>query len=146
MYQGLLHSHSGLRYLVLLLMVAVIVKSLLGFTNQKPFQSLDRKLSLWLLITTHLQFVLGLWLYFVSPFVQWGDNTMKEAGLRYWAVEHLVGMLVAIALTTIAHATAKRMTNDTAKHRRLFVFNTLALIVIIVTILQSGDRKVFFFF
>jgi hypothetical protein len=146
MYQGLFHSHSGLRYVVLLLLLAVIVKSLVGYTGQKPFQSLDNKLSLWLLITTHIQFVLGLGLYFVSPFVQWGATTMKDTSLRYWAVEHLVGMLAAVALITVARATARRMGNDTSKHRRLFVFNMLALIVIVVTILQSGDRKVFFFF
>lgn len=145
MYTGLLHSHSSLRYIVLALMLLVILKATLGFLGNKPFDSFDKKLSLSLLISTHLQFVLGLLLYFVSPFVQFNENTMKEATSRYWAVEHLIGMLLAVALITVAHSTAKRMKEDLAKHKRLAIFNVLALLIIVATIFHSG-RPVFIFF
>jgi len=145
MYTGLFHSHSGLRYIVLVLLLLVILKATLGFLGNKPFQSFDKKLSLSLLISTHFQFVLGLLLYFVSPNVTFNEGTMKESTLRYWAVEHLIGMLIAVALITIAYSTAKRMTEDLAKHKRLAIFNALALLIIVATILQSG-RPVFIFF
>lgn len=145
MYTGLFHSHSGLRYIVLALLLLVTLKATLGFLGNKPFQSFDKKLSLSLLVSTHLQFVLGLLLYFVSPNVTFNENTMKESTLRYWAVEHLIGMLLAVALITIAYSTAKRMTEDLAKHKRLAIFNALALLIIVATILQSG-RPVFIFF
>lgn len=145
MYTGLFHSHSGLRYIVLALLVLVVLKTTLGFLGNKPFLSVDKKLSLALLISTHLQFVLGLSLYFVSPQVQFNEDTMKESTLRYWAVEHLIGMVLAVALITIAYSTAKRMTEDLAKHKRLAIFNALALLIIVATILQSG-RPVFIFF
>lgn len=145
MYTGLFHSHSSLRYIVLLLLLAVIVKSAMGFLGNKPFQRADDKLSLSLLIATHVQFLLGLILYFLSPNVQFNAQTMKDATSRYWAVEHLVGMLVAVVLITVARATAKRMTEPMAKHKRLATFNALALLIIIGTILLSG-RTVFFFF
>lgn len=145
MYSGLLHGHSGLRYLVLILLVVVIVRSLAGFLRNKPFSQLDNALSLGLLITTHIQLLLGLVLYFVSPFVQFGENTMKDSGIRYWTVEHLVGMLIAVVLITIARTTSKKMTESLAKYKRLAIFNGIALLIIVATIMQSG-RMVFFFF
>jgi hypothetical protein len=145
MYTGLFHSHSGLRYVVLVLLVLVIIKSTQGFLGNKPFQPIDKKLSLGLLISTHLQLVLGVVLYFISSNVQFNENTMKESTLRYWAVEHLIGMLLAVTLITVAYSTAKRMTGDLAKHKRLAIFNALALLIIVATIWQSG-RPVFIFF
>jgi hypothetical protein len=145
MYTGLFHSHSGLRYIVLTLLVLVIVKSGTGFLGNKPFQPIDKSLGLSLLISTHLQLVLGLVLYFLSANVQFNENTMKEPALRYWAVEHLIGMLLAVILITAAYSTAKRMTEDLAKHKRMAIFNALALLIIVATIWQSG-RPVFFFF
>lgn len=140
MYNGLLHAHSGVRYLVLLGLLIVIVTSLLGWTNRKPYTSTDNKLSLYLFIATHIQLLLGLILYFVSPFVQFGANTMSDKITRYWTVEHIVGMLVAVVLITLARSTSKRMADDNAKHKRMFIFNFVALVVIIAIIVIS-DRK-----
>jgi hypothetical protein len=138
MYTALLHTHSSLRYLVLLLLVAVIAKSLIGWLNKRPFAKMDDKLSLWLLILTHTQFLLGLLLYFVSPFVQFSATTMKDSTTRYWTVEHGFMMLAAIALITVARITHKKLTTDNAKHKRLFILNAGALLIIVVAILYSG--------
>lgn len=140
MYNGLLHAHSGVRYLVLLGLLIVIVTSLMGWMNRKPYTSTDNKLSLYLFIATHIQLLLGLILYFISPFVQFGGNTMSDRTTRYWTVEHLVGMLVAVVLITLARSTSKRMTDGNAKHKRMFIFNFVALVVIIAIIVIS-DRK-----
>jgi len=145
MYTALSHTHSGLRYIVLLLLLVVIIKSLDGLLNKKPFQSIDNKLSLWLLISTHIQFVLGLALYFVSPFVQFSGEAMKDASIRYWTSEHIVGMFIAVTLITVARSTSKKLSDAKAKHQRLLLLNTIALVVIVATILLSG-REVFYFF
>jgi hypothetical protein len=138
MYTGLLHTHSSIRYLVLLLLIAVIIKSLIGLMNKKPFEKADNMLSLFLLIFTHIQFLAGLALYFVSPFVQFGGQTMSDKVTRYWTVEHVTGMLIAVVLITIARSTSKRMSDPVAKHKRLFIFNTIALVIIIAVVLQGG--------
>ncbi|MFD1000440.1 cytochrome B [Ohtaekwangia kribbensis] len=138
MYTGLLHTHSSIRYLVLLLLIAVIIKSLIGLMNKKPFEKADNMLSLFLLIFTHIQFLAGLALYFVSPFVQFGGQTMSDKMTRYWTVEHITGMLIAVVLITIARSTSKRMSDPVAKHKRLFIFNTIALVIIIAVVLQGG--------
>ena len=138
MYSGLLHTHSYLRYFVLAALLLVIITALLGLLNKKSFSAWDNRFSLILLILTHIQFLVGLVLYFVSPWVHFGAETMKVKETRYWTVEHIFGMLVAVVLITIARSTSKRMTTDQAKYKRLFIFNLIALIIILVTIALSG--------
>ena len=140
MYNILLQIHSGIRYLVLLGLVVVIVKSFIGLINRKGYNKTDNQLSLFLFISTHTQLLFGLFLYFVSPFVSFGSTTMSDKITRYWTVEHLTGMLLAVALITIARISSKKMTDDVAKHKRIFIFNALALVIIVVIILIS-DRK-----
>jgi formate hydrogenlyase subunit 4 len=138
MYQGLHHTHILLRYFILIMIVVVIVMAAIGIINKKPYGKLDNKFSLYLLIFTHLQLVVGLILYFVSPFVQFSSETMKNKELRYWTVEHVTGMLVAIALITVARITTKKLSIDTAKHMRMLVLNVVALILIVAVIFLSG--------
>lgn len=137
MYTGLLHTHSSVRYLVLIMLLVVIGKSLMGLVTKKPFQKIDNTLSLILLIVTHIQFLVGVSLYFTSNLVSFGSEAMK--GYRYFTVEHAFGMILAVVLITVARSTSKRMTDDQAKFKRLAYLNILALIVIIGTILIGPE-------
>jgi hypothetical protein len=137
MYTGLLHTHSLLRYFVLLFLLIVIVNSFLGFSGKKAFGKLDNGLSLTLFSVTHTQFLVGILLYFTSPFVQFSGAAMKDHALRYWTAEHNVMMLIAIALITAGRTTMKKMTDGGSKHRRLFIFNSIALVIILVAIAMS---------
>ena len=138
MYTGLLHSHSLLRYFVLIMLLAVVAISLQKWLGKKPYSGLDNKLSLYLFIFTHLQLLIGIILYFTSDVVQFNASTMKEPVLRYWAVEHITMMLIAIILITMARITSKKIADSLARHKRMFVFNALALVLIVVAILMSG--------
>jgi hypothetical protein len=144
MYNGLLITHSYLRYVVLILLIVVIIASLIGLLNRKPYTDADNKLGLFLLISTHLQFLLGIILYFVSPAVVFSGESMKDSTMRYWLVEHGTGMLIAIALITAARATSKKMSDSTARHRRMLIFNLIALIIIVVVISVSGRQFIYF--
>lgn len=135
---GLLHTHSLLRYFVLIMLIVVIAKSFIGWRNNKAYTNTDNKLGLYLLIFTHLQLIAGLILYFVSDVVQFNSETMKNPGLRYWAVEHITGMIAAVVLITVARSTSKRLSQDQAKHKRLFILNLVALIVIVAILAMSG--------
>jgi len=138
MYQGLLFAHSYNRYIVLILLVVVIITSLAGLVSKKPYTNTDNKLSLFLFIATHLQFLLGLILYFVSPFVQFSGEAMKNPQTRYWLVEHNTAMIIAVVFITLARSTSKKMTEANAKHKRMFIFNLIALLIILFTISLSG--------
>ncbi len=106
--------------------------------SNKPFEKSDEKLTLWLMIATHIQLLVGLVLYFVSPAVIFGSNTMKDSVIRYWTVEHSFIMIIAIVLITLARTSTKKITQDKAKHKRVFIMSSLALILIVVAIIMSG--------
>jgi hypothetical protein len=138
MYNGLLFSHSYLRYIVLILLIVVIITSLLGLINKKAYTPGDNKLSLYLFISTHLQMLLGLILFFVSPVVQFSGEAMKNPETRYWLVEHNTAMIIAIVFITLARTTSKKMADSQARHRRMLIFNLIALVIILVAISMSG--------
>lgn len=128
----LLQVHSYLRYFILITLVGVVILALRGWLGNKPFGKLDDKMGLYLLIFTHLQLVAGVILYF--SLVEFNSETMKNAVMRYWAVEHVTGMLVAIVLITIGRTSSKKMPTALLRHRRLFIFNSIALVVILVVL------------
>lgn len=138
MYQALLYSHSYVRYAVFILLAVVVIVSFVGWLGKKHYTGTDDKLSLSLFMATHIQLTLGLVLYFVSPFVQFSSSTMKEKMLRYWTMEHILIMVIAVTLITMARVSAKKMTSSGAKHKRLFIFNLIALLLVMVGIHMSG--------
>jgi uncharacterized membrane protein len=138
MYTGLLHTHSYLRYFILILLIIVIIISLIGLINKKPYTRTDNKIGLFLFICTHIQLLVGIILFFVSPFVQFSGSAMKDPTTRYWLVEHNTAMLIAVVFITLARTTSKKMTVDQQKHKRMFLFNLIALVIIIATIALSG--------
>ena len=106
----MLHLHSGLRYVVLVLLVLAVVKSIIGWTSKKEFSKGDDKIGLFLMITAHLQLLIGLFLYMTKgwlslPFAQ----AMADSVTRFWKVEHLLGMIIAIVLITIGRMRAKKL-------------------------------------
>jgi hypothetical protein len=134
----LILTHSTLRYFILVFLLILLYRSFQGWQKKGAFTATDNKVSLWLFILTHSQLLLGLILYFVSPLVIFDGASMKNAMARYWLVEHVTIMLIAIVLITMARVTAKKMTDAVAKHKRLFIFNLIALILIIMAIAMSG--------
>ena len=139
-YALLLKSHSGWRYVVMLTLVLAILSSFAGWFGKKNFSPGNKKINLFALISAHIQFVLGLILYFLSPFVKAGEMSvaMKDDSLRYWTVEHTTMMLIAIVLITVGYSKSKRILDSAAKHKTVAIFYTLAFIIIITAIVLSG--------
>jgi hypothetical protein len=144
MYNGLLITHSYLRYIILILLLVVIIASLVGVVNKRPYTASDNKLGLFLFISTHLQLLLGLILFFVSPVVQFSASAMKDPTTRYWLVEHNTAMLIAIIFITLARTTSKKMADSNAKHKRMFIFNLIALLIVVLAISISGRGFILF--
>ncbi len=133
MMNGLIHAHSGLRWVVLLLLIAAIFKALMKWRSNVNYSEADRKLNLFAMISMHVQLVLGLALFLMSDkvnFTQMKGNDM----LRFFTMEHTAMMLAAITLVTIGHAKAKRATDDAKKFKTIFTFYLIALLLILVGI------------
>ncbi len=138
MYSFLLHIHSVLRYVFLLMLVAAIIKSVSGWLGKKPFTEGTRKLNLFTVLVAHTQLLIGLALYFMSPAVKVALANMKDAmkntELRFWSVEHISMMIIAIVLITVGNALSKKGKDDEAKHKRGALFFLIALILIFMAI------------
>ena len=121
MHTGLLYLHSWLRWVVLILLALAAVQGFLGWRGQKPWTASNKKLNLFTMISVDTQLLLGLILYYTGGwFTQLTSNTktvMKTRMLRFFAVEHLSLMLIAIVLVHIGYARAKRGTEDNQKHK-----------------------------
>jgi uncharacterized membrane protein SirB2 len=137
LYSFFLHIHSGLRYVVLLLVLLAIVRAWADWLGKKPYSNGNRLLNLFAMISVHTQLLFGIVLYFVSPFVQFNSQTMKDANTRYWTVEHLTMMLIAIILITIGHSKSKKIVMPEGKHKTIALYYTIALLIIIAGIVVS---------
>lgn len=133
MYTGLVHAHSGLRWLALALLVAAVAVSVSGWLGKKPVSEGNRKLYLFTLITVHLQLVLGLILYlFLSPKVNFSD--LSNRVIRFYTVEHSLIMLLAIVAITVGYSRSKRATDATQKHRLVALLYGVGLVLIVIGI------------
>lgn len=131
LYGILKSAHSGWRYIVLILLVVAVLQALAGWLGKKGYTEGNRKLNVFTLISAHIQFLFGLILYFLSPFTK---GPSSEALYRYWKMEHIAIMLLAVILITIGNSRSKKITDGTAKHKAIAIFFGLALILIIGSI------------
>jgi hypothetical protein len=127
--------HSFLRWALLLLMLVSIVKAAMSTSGKNPYTSSDRKRTLFTMIAAHLQLVIGIILYLQSSVVQSGLSNMgaamKTTSLRYWTVEHISMMIIAIVFITIGNIRSKKMDTDASKYKQVLIWFGLALLVII---------------
>ncbi|GAO43500.1 hypothetical protein [Flavihumibacter petaseus] len=140
MYTGLLHLHSFLRWVILVLLIIALVRHFNGMMDKNAYTKKDRKTDLFLMISAHTTFLIGL--------IQWliGDlglknimklgfgEVMKSAPYRFFAVEHFVGMLIAIVLITIGRGKGKPATAAGPQHKQAFWLFLIALVVILASI------------
>jgi len=133
MYSILKSAHSGWRYIVLILLLVAVINALSGWLGKKTYTEGNRKLNVFTLISAHIQFLLGLVLFFLSPLTK---LPMSDTIGRYFKAEHTSMMLIAIILITVGNAKSKKVADDVAKHRTIAIFFGLALVIIIVSILM----------
>jgi asparagine N-glycosylation enzyme membrane subunit Stt3 len=131
MYEILKSAHSGWRYIVLILLVVAVLQAIMGWFGNKSYTEGNRKLNVFTLISAHVQFLFGLVLYFLSPLTK---GPMSEGLFRYWKVEHLSMMLIAIILITVGNAKSKKVADAVQKHKKIAIFFGIALVLILVSI------------
>lgn len=139
MYVTLLWVHSWWRWVVLLFAVATLVHACIGCFGARPFTRRSRSLSAAYVGTLDLQLMVGTILYlFVSPltsaaFADLGA-AMRNPPLRFFAMEHGPTMLVGVALAHIGSARARKADTDVLRHRRLLVWQGIALVLMLAAV------------
>lgn len=133
MYNFLKGAHSGWRYIVLILLVIAVIQALVGWFGKKTYTEGNRKLNVFTLISAHMQLLFGLVLYFLSPLTK---GPTSDALYRYWKMEHVAIMVLAVVLITIGNARSKKLADASAKHKSIAVFFGLGLTLIVVSIIM----------
>lgn len=143
MYQTVYFIHTWWAYLVVLVLLVATINSLMGFFSKKEYGNNDFRISLFALIVTHLQLLIGLVLYFVAPYFQAFSEVgmggvMKDSTLRLYLVEHPLMMLIAVILITAGYSKHKKKLTSNAKFKTLAIFYTLATLFVLSRIPWSA--------
>ena len=139
MYQFLLASHNIMRWVVVVLAIYALVRIFMGLFGKREFAESDRKSLSFYAIGMDIQLVLGLLLYFIfSPITTAAFNdfgaAMSNSALRFFAVEHILLMVIAVVLAHVAVAMARRAPTSDAKFRRAAIWLTLSVLAVMVSI------------
>ncbi len=137
MYTSVQFIHSWWAYLTLFMVLIATLNALAGFFGNKEYQPKDFRLSLFALIVTHIQFLIGLLLFFVSPsgMKSISNNgmgeVMKDSTLRLYAVEHPMVMILAVVFITMGYSKHKKKLVSKPKFKVLAIFYTIALVLML---------------
>ncbi|TSJ43376.1 hypothetical protein FO440_04050 [Mucilaginibacter corticis] len=138
MYATLLALHSLTRWLVLTSLLFAIFWAYRGWLLNKPYLRFDDGLRHITATIAHIQLTLGLSLYFISPIVSYFlhnfSTAVHERAIRFFGMEHITMMLIAITLITIGSAKAKRKSIDKEKFKTMAIWFTIALLIILSSI------------
>lgn len=132
--------HSKWAYLVLIVLVLAAVNGLVKYFGDKMFGEKDFRISLFALITMHIQLLIGIVYFFMKDYF----GTIKEMGgmgelmrnsdLRMKVIEHPTLMIVAVILVTMGYSKQKKKLTSRPKFKMLAIFYTLALICVLLMI------------
>ena len=134
--------HSYWAYLVLAILIFTVFNAITGVLKKRTFTDKDLRLGLFTLILSHIQLLIGLGWYFMSPWYKAlkanGSEVMADKAARLLAVEHPLMMVIAIVLITIGWSKHKKKTEDTAKFKTFAIFYGIALLLILSRIPWSN--------
>jgi hypothetical protein len=108
-----------------------VVAAFAGIFSKKEFTAKDRKIALFALIAIHIQLLIGLIVYFVSPLGFASLGQMSDKALRLTSLEHPVINIIAITLITVGWVKHKKLTTSASKFKTFSVFYGLGLVLIL---------------
>ena len=135
MYNALVHAHSGLRWVALGLLLFALFNAVKKQTSGR-YEKKDKMINLFAMVFLHIQLLIGLGLFFMNDMskVNYSEGWMKVPLSRFFGLEHFLGMILAIAIVTIGRKKAEKLTGTRDKHRKIIVFYTIGLILILASI------------
>lgn len=139
MYVLTLYLHSYVRWLVLIAALVVLVRALRGWLGRRDWTAADDRAGQLFTVTMDVQVLLGLALYVgLSPLVAAAlrtmATTMRDSALRFFAVEHIAAMVVALVLAHVGRARSRRAADALARHRRAAIWYGLSILLMLVSI------------
>ena len=136
MYESVLGLHSYLAYAVLVFLLLASLNAFMGLSAKRAFTPKDRQIAMIALVFSHVQFVLGLLLIFVSPAMEAAQAggmgaVMKDSYLRLLLVEHPLVNLIALTIITIGWSKHKRALEDSRKFKNIAFLYGIGLLLLL---------------
>jgi hypothetical protein len=137
-YAILLNAHSYWRWIVVLAAIWALVQAYSGWFGKRAWSDTDSRSSKFFVIALDIQFLLGILLYIVSPLIRAFLNDMSGSmaitEIRFFAMEHALMMVIAIAIAHIGSTRVRNASTDEAKHRNTAIWYTISLIILLAAI------------
>lgn len=151
MYDFTIILHSWLRWALLLWGIYALYNNYTGLMNERKYSAKDLKINTIFIAFLHTQLLLGFILYAgVSPMMQniFADfgGAMKNKDLRFWAVEHMVGMIIGVLVAQVGSILSKKRNSDASRFRTAFLYFAVGLFIILMMIpfgIWNAERPLF---
>jgi heme A synthase len=136
MYTTIKILHSYWAYLVVLVVFLATINALYKYFTNKPYDAKDFRISLFALIVSHIQLLIGILVYILSPYTKQISElgmgeVMKDANLRLYVIEHPITMILTIVFITIGYSKHKKKAVSKPKFKLLSIFYTIAFVLLI---------------
>ena len=131
MYQTIQSAHSIFAYIVLAVLFFAAVNAISGLVSKRFFAAKDLRISLFAMILSHMQLLIGFILYFVSPLGFDALGNMGDKALRLTSLEHPLINIIALAVITIGWSKHKKEESHNGKYKKIAVFYTIGLVLIL---------------
>jgi cell division protein FtsW (lipid II flippase) len=146
MYDVLLLLHSWNRRLILILGITAVLLAYNGWRTNRIFSPLDNLLGTTFMGALNMQVIFGLILYFfLSPKTMYAlahfSEAIQDRHMRYFAIEHGLVMLLAIILAMIGRTQVHKTGDDNLKHKRSFIFYTIAMFLILLMVPYGNSQQ-----
>ena len=146
MYNLVLTLHSVVRWAIVIVGVVAVVRAFMGWRGNKPWAQLDDRLGLGFTTAMDLNLLLGLLLYFVLSPITTGafkdfGAAMGNSSVRFFAVEHILVMILAVVVAHIGRARSKKAASDQGKFKQAAIFFAIAMVLVLLAI--PWDRGLF---
>lgn len=127
------HAHSGLRWVALGLLIYAIINAV-SKKGSSLYEKKDKMINLFTMISLHTQLLIGLILYFISDKVKFETGWMKQPMLRFYGMEHILMMVIAILVITIGRKKAEKTEAPYSKHQLIAKWYIIGLILLLAGI------------
>ena len=130
--------HNLGRWLLLIAVLAAILRAIIGWIRQQDFNRMDERTGLIFTILMDIQVLLGLILFFTKGWagvlVSDPSAAMATPAIRFFTVEHLAVMLLALAAAHIGRARTRKAASAAAKHTSAAFWYLLTLLLVLVAV------------
>ena len=138
MYSTLLSLHSFVRWLVLMSLLFALFRAYRGWFSKKAFTRFDNSVRHWTATVAHIQLILGIWLYLLSPittyFLENFPDSVHLREIRFFGMEHSLMMIIAVTLITIGSVKARRRQEDRDKFKTMAIWFSIGLLIVFLSI------------